>query len=209
MDDKEFIYKIVILDITSSGKTSLINRYINNEYDDKVESTFSPSILEKDLTLNNRKEIKLQLLDTIGRERFISVNKIFIKGAKGLIFLYDISKRRSLDDAKYYFYNIKQEISDDVVIVLVGNHLDIDYENDEDYGHREITREEGQNFANENNLLFYEVSAKNWTNVNEFFDELIQRIYENSPNEENDNRILNENNINLRNNRPAKRGCLK
>ena len=208
MDDQGLIYKIVLLDIFGSGKTSLINRYINNQYDDKIYTTFATSFLEKDITLNNGKKIKLQLWDTIGREKFISVNKIFIKGAKGLIFLYNISKRRSLDDAKSYFYNIKQEISDDVVIALVGNCLDIDYGN-EDYRRREITREEGQNFANENNLLFYEVSAKDGTNVNEFFDELIQRIYENSPNAENDNRILNENNINLRNNRPAKRGCLK
>ena len=208
MDDQGLIYKIVLLDIFGSGKTSLINRYINNQYDDKIYTTFATSFLEKDITLNNGKKIKLQLWDTIGREKFISVNKIFIKGAKGLIFLYNISKRRSLDDAKSYFYNIKQEISDDVVIALVGNCLDIDYGN-EDYRRREITREEGQNFANENNLLFYEVSAKDGTNVNEFFDELIHRIYENSPNDENDNRILNENNINLRNNRPSKRGCLK
>ena len=208
MDDQGLIYKIVLLDIFGSGKTSLINRYINNQYDDKIYTTFATSFLEKDITLNNGKKIKLQLWDTIGREKFISVNKIFIKGAKGLIFLYDISKRSTLDDAKSYFYNIKQEISDDVVIALVGNCLDIDYGN-EDYRRREITREEGQNFANENNLLFYEVSAKDGTNVNEFFDELIHRIYENSPNDENDNRILNENNINLRNNRPSKRGCLK
>ena len=53
------------------------------------------------------------------------------------------------------------------------------------------------------------IFSKDGTNVNEFFDELIHRIYENSPNDENDNRILNENNINLRNNRPSKRGCLK
>ena len=189
MDDQGLIYKIVLLDIFGSGKTSLINRYINNQYDDKIYTTFATSFLEKDITLNNGKKIKLQLWDTIGREKFISVNKIFIKGAKGLIFLYNISKRRSLDDAKSYFYNIKQEISDDVVIALVGNCLDIDYGN-EDYRRREITREEGQNFANENNLLFYEVSAKDGTNVNEFFDELIQRIYENIPNAENDNRIL-------------------
>ena len=45
MDDKEFIYKIVILDITSSGKTSLINRYIHNEYDDKINTTFTANFL--------------------------------------------------------------------------------------------------------------------------------------------------------------------
>ena len=191
MDDKD-IYKIVVLDNCCSGKTNLINRYVLNEYNNNEIPRLAQIYLEKSVELNNGKKIIVQLWDTIGRDKYIYSDKKLTKGAKGLIFLYNISNRNSFNEIKSYFYDIKQGISDNVVLALVGNHLDVDDEDDNDnnYSCRKITTNEGQNFAEENNLLFYEVSAKDGTNVNEFFDELIQRIYENIPNAENDNRIL-------------------
>ena len=187
MFDEELTYKIVILSYNDTGKTNLINRY-----------------------MNNGKEIKVELWDTASGETFKSLNRIFVRGAKGLIFLYDISYQRSLNEAIDYFNFIKSEISDDVIIALVGNKIDIDYDNNSYYS-RKITIEEGQRIANENNFLFFEVSAKNGINVDECFHALIQRIYENDPNTINEHRILNEkkNTIQLRNNRAPKRGCLK
>ena len=205
MSDEELIYKIVILSYYDSGKTSIINRYISNIYTEDKYRTISPSFLEKFVTLNNGKKIKIELWDTLSGERYRSICRILVKGAKGLIFLYDISYQRSLNGAKEFFYYLRDILSDDVVFALVGNKLDKEYE------YREIETEEGQRFANENNLLFFEVSAKNGTNIDAFFNALIQRIYENDPNTENERRIINENKkkIKLRNNRTPKRGCLK
>ena len=210
MSDEELKYKIVILSYYDSGKTNIINIYISNEYDENTYRTISSSFSEKYVTLNNRKEIKIELWDTISGERYRSINKIFVRGAKGIIFLYDISYRESFYGAKDYFNYMKDILPNDVVYALVGNKLDIDYEYNS-YRYRQITTEEGQRFANENNLLFFEVSAKNGTNIDTFFNDLIRRIYENDPDTENERRIINENKnrIGLRNNRTPKRGCLK
>ena len=119
-----------------------------------------------------------------------------MRNCKGVILLYDITSRESFEEVNKS-YNDVRDVLDNPVITLVGNKLDLDYE-------RYVTTEEGQRFADEHNLLFYEVSAKNGTNVNECFNTLFQRIYDNDPNKEEKRRIFQ-----LINNRPPKRGCLK
>ena len=74
------------------------------------------------------------------------------------------------------------------------------------YDRREISTEEGQKFAEDNNLLFFEASNITKININECFNALINRIYENDPKR---NRNENKDNFKLGQNRPAKRGCLK
>ena len=94
---------------------------------------------------------------------------------------------------------MKYYIGDDAVIALVGNKLDL-FEN------YKITSEEGERIAKEHNFLFFEVSAKDGTNVDNCFNTIIQRIYEKDYNNPN---LLTENNIKLKNNRPGQKGCLK
>ena len=130
------------------------------------------------------------------------LSKIFLKYSKGVIFLYDITKEKSLDDTIYCYNYMKDYIPNDAIIALVGNKIDL-------FEYGEITREKGEKIANEYNFLFDEVSAKDGANVNEFFNTLIQRIYERQHNIEDESKTLNENNIKLNNNREGKKGCLK
>ena len=155
--------------------------------------------MNKDVILNNGRRVTLNVWDTSGAERFMSMNKIFLKGSKGVILLYDITERSSLEDSMDCYTYLKDYIPEDAVIALVGNKLDL-------YEQYEITSEEGERTANEHNFLFFEVSAKDGTNVDNCFNTLIQRIYEKEHNLPN---LLNENNIKLSNNRPGKKGCLK
>ena len=203
----EPIYKIVVLSIDYCGKTSFITRYLDNIYDGNNLTTYGVDFKTKTHLLKNGTKIKVQIWDTASGERNMSFNRIFIKNAKGIIILYDISKRASFDDAKYYLREIKEYPINDNVIALVGNKLDLDNNDYISYQTREITTEEGQNFANENNLLFFEVSAKNGTNVDKCFNDLIERIYEKEQNNNNESGIIIENKIKSK--RPAKRGCLK
>ena len=202
-DEEEIYYKIVLLGSSYSGKTNLINRYVNNTFNNNSYYTISTDFVNKNVTLDNGEIINIYLWDTPGGERYISFNRIFTNKADGIILVYDISSRNSFEEIKYYLNCFKYNNTDkQLFVALVGNKIDIDYSN-EYYERREVTTEEGQQYAEENNFLFYETSAKDGINVNECFDNLINRIYQNDAN------FQQKNIIKINKKRPPKRGCLK
>ena len=198
-------YKLVILSNYESGKTSIIYNYIGLPFKVNTPRTTGPTFFVKNVILNNGKKIKLEIWDTPTGERYMALRKVFVKDCKGAIFLYDISNRRSFEDIEQTHYYYRDYLFG-AVVALVGNKIDLEYDS---YRNRVIGTEEGERLANKMNCLFFEVSAKNGTNINEFFNTLAQRIYENDPNTEEERRILNENEIKLKNNRTPKKGCLK
>ena len=201
-DDNNIVnYKIVVIGEADTGKTSLINRYLYNEYDDQIYHTSSYNYLEKKVTLNNGEIIMVTIWDSIGYERYRSLLNIFLKDSKGIIIVYDISRKATFKEIDFLLNYVKNW--DPNIVALVGNKLDIEY-NDNYYYRREVTTEEGQKYAEENNLLFYETSGKDGINVNEFFNDFIQRMYEI------EHPVIQERNtLKIQNTRPAKKGCLK
>ena len=97
MDDQNPFYKIILLSSGYPGKTCLINRYINNTYLEDVCATSSSSFQIKDVILNNGIKITVHIWDSSGSETFMSLNKIFLKNSKGIILLYDITQKSSLE----------------------------------------------------------------------------------------------------------------
>ena len=199
-------YNIFVLSLNDSGKTCLIKRYLEDRFAYNTLRTISDYFFKR-IELDNGKSVGIKIHDTPSSERFMGVIKNHIKIANGIIIVYDISYRRTLEDARQWLDYINENIPNRIPIVLVGNKIDIDDEYDS-YTKREISTEEGQQFANDYNLIFYETSAKNGTNVKECFDNLIHEIYLNDP----DFNIEYENSIKLSNKRkerPGKKGYLK
>jgi len=88
----------------------------------------------------------------------------------GAILVYDVTKRSSFNNVSRWLNDIKLNSDQRIIIMLVGNKTDIPYQNP---SKREVTKEEGLKFANENKLLFTESSALSNHNVNEMFEELL------------------------------------
>ena len=205
-EDNLFNYKIVVVGESDTGKTNLINRFVLGRYDDQLYHTYSSNFLTKKIPLYDDINITTNIWDTVGGERYRSLLRIFMRFSQGIIIVYDISRKYTFESVRYYLDLINQ-IAPNIVVALVGNKVDIEFEYDS-YYEREVTTEEGQKFAEDHNLLFYETSGKNGTNVNEFFNDFIQRIFQNDP--EIQQIIATTNLNNTKNNeRPPKRGCLK
>jgi len=200
----DYFYKIVLLGDYDAGKTNFIYRYFDMNYNFRELKTIGLDYKIKRITLDNGKKVKLQIWDTPSSERFDSITKISFTRANGFIIMYNITKQRSFERAKGWLREIR-DYSDNNNIAFVGNHADIGNSNLY-YDRREISTEEGQKFAEDNNLLFFEASNITKININECFNALINRIYENDPKR---NRNENKDNFKLGQNRPAKRGCLK
>ena len=172
METNEFIYKILLLGDSSVGKTCFLMRYIDNTFQEIHMSTIGLDYKIKNIELADGKTAKFQIWDTAGQDRFRAITKNYYKGAHGIILLYDITNKKTFDNVKNWMNQIKEEVTDKVCIILVGNKIDAEEQ-------RVVTTEEGEKMAQGFGLMFFECSAKNGENISIAFDEIIKKIIEN------------------------------
>ena len=168
----ELVYNVLLLGDSSVGKTCFLLRYCDKSFQEAHLSTIGLDYRLKSMTLQNDKNIKLQIWDTAGQDRFRAITKNYYKGANGIILIYDVTNKQSYENVKNWLTQIKEEANPNVIIYLAGNKIDVEEEQ------RVITTEDGQKIADEYKLPFKETSAKNGINVNEIFQELVEKIDE-------------------------------
>ena len=168
---KQFMYKILLLGDSSVGKTCVLTRYTDNTFQEDHMATIGLDFKIKNVNLDTGKTVKVQIWDTAGQDRFKSITKNYYKGAHGIILIYDVTNKKTFDNVKNWVDIIKEEVSEKVSIILVGNKID---SND----NRKVSSQEGQGIANEYGLPFYETSAKTGYNVDRAFNDLIKKVVE-------------------------------
>jgi len=174
---KDALYKILLLGDWSVGKTCFLMRYTENTFTEIHLSTVGIDYKLKNVTLDNNKVVKTQIWDTAGQERYKTITKSYIKGANGIILIYDITNKSSFEGIKNWIRQIKETVNSRVCVALVANKIDKESE-------RVISKDEGEKLANELQYPFYEASAKEGININECFDNLVKQIdinYTNNP----------------------------
>ena len=166
------VYKVLLLGDSSVGKTCFLLRYCDKTFQEAHLSTIGLDYRLKTMTLKSGKNIKLQIWDTAGQDRFRAITKNYYKGANGIILIYDVTNLQSYENVKNWINQIKDEANPNVIIYLAGNKVDV---KDED---RVVKTVDGKKIADEYNLKFYETSAKSGINVNLIFEELVENVDE-------------------------------
>ena len=167
MADQETLYKILVIGETQVGKSSIILRYVDNSFTDNFHSTIGVDFKSKQISIENN-QIKLQIWDTAGQEKFRSITKAYYHGAKGILIVFDITKMESFKQMPYWIDSVRQICSDTVEIVLVGNKSDMDHY---------VSRDEIETLTSRYDLPYIETSAKDGTNINEAFELITNNIY--------------------------------
>ncbi len=169
MDDFELLIKIVIVGESAVGKTNLLLRYIEDRFDEGLKATIGFDIESKIIDIED-KAVKVQFYDTAGQERFRALTPSNFRNADVVILIYDISNRVSFDRLHDWVVLVKAHAQGEVSMVLIGNKNDLKTE-------RQISFEEGERFAKENNGFFFETSAKTNDNqcVQKAFDFVVQK----------------------------------
>ena len=172
MENKDVLYKILLLGDSAVGKTCFLMRYTDNTFTEIHMSTIGLDYKLKNVQLDNGKIVKIQIWDTAGQDRFRSITKNYYKGAHGIILIYDVTNKKTFENVRTWINQIKEEVSEKVSIILVGNKID-------DEEHREVPNVEGEKLANELGLMFFECSAKSGINIDSTFNELVKKTVEN------------------------------
>ena len=156
-------FKIIIIGDSGVGKSCLSIKASRNYFED----FYSPTVGFEFLTFNVKVEdqnIKLQIWDTCGQEVYRSLISSFYRSASLAIIVYSIDNEESFINIDKWLNDVKSQSNPDVKIFVIGNKVDLEDK-------REVTYEEGENFARDNSMLFYETSAKNGNNIeNMFYD---------------------------------------
>ena len=136
-----------------------------------IQTVGTPFIVSS-YQLSDGSLVNARIVDTGGQERFRALGHQYYQEADGCLLVYDITNRSSFDEIRDYFCEqIEENCKEDIKIILLGNKTDLE-EN------REVSSEEGANFALEKGYTFLETSCLENRNVADSFETLIELSYE-------------------------------
>lgn len=167
--DFDYVFKLLLIGDSGVGKSSLLLRFTSDSFDD-LSPTIGVDFKLKLMTIGG-KRLKLTIWDTAGQERFRTLTSSYYRGAQGIIFVYDVTRRETFTNLSEIWakevdlYSSNQ----DCIKMLVGNKVDRENE-------RVVTKQEGIALARQLGCLFLECSAKTHVNVENCFEELVLKI---------------------------------
>ena len=165
--------KIVLLGDVNVGKTSIASRYCKNSFNEHHINTIGGAYQQQKVVLSNGTMIKLHIWDTSGQERFRAMTNLYYRDAQVAILTYDITNESSFTSIDFWIQELKYKVeNENMILCLVGNKCDVSPED------RKITNFKGKNFAQENNMIFYETSAKSGEGVKDLFVTIANKVYE-------------------------------
>ncbi|PWA23827.1 hypothetical protein CCH79_00010970 [Gambusia affinis] len=169
----DFLFKLLLIGDSGVGKTCLIIRFAEDNFNSTYISTIGIDFKVKTIEVDGKK-VKLQVWDTAGQERFKTITTAYYRGAMGIILVYDITDEKSFENIQNWMKSIKeltssnqittstvsQNASAGVSQMLIGNKCDIESK-------RKVSKETGEKLAKDHSIRFFETSAKSSINVEE------------------------------------------
>lgn len=123
--DYDHLFKLVIIGNSSVGKSSLLLRFSDDQFNENYLTTIGVDFRFRTLTIDG-KQIKLQIWDTAGQERFRTITSAYYKGADGIIIVYDVTNSNSFDDIeKFWISEVESYAEKNVELLLIGNKKDL------------------------------------------------------------------------------------
>lgn len=159
---------LVVLGEGGVGKSACTTRFIDGTYSDNWDPTIEDCYTK--MIEFDGEPYTLEILDTAGiSDGWCGMRDLAVQRSQGILFVYCVDRKRTLEDLKETFQRVnkaRQNLHGTFPMVLVGNKCDLT--------NREVSREDGEKFATDNNCTFFETSAKDNINIEEAFTSLIQ-----------------------------------
>ena len=166
----KYLFKYIIVGDTAVGKSCLLLQFTDKRFQPVHDLTIGVEFGSRTVNVNGQ-QVKLQIWDTAGQEKFRSITRSYYRGAVGALLVYDITRRETFDHLTTWLEDCKKYSTQDITIMLIGNKADLE-------NSRVVTTEEGKAFAEKNGIFFYETSSKTAQNVDEAFINVAKEIFD-------------------------------
>ena len=166
-NEPKYTFKILTLGESGVGKTCILRRFVENKFSKNHLATIGIDFKTKTIYLKGN-EVKLKIWDTAGQERFRNITNQYYKGADGIVLVYDLTNRETMEKIKDWMNQIQlNTTSSEIALVLVANKNDLN---------RVISNEESTNLSQELGIKSFETSALTGDGVNDIFQYLTMEI---------------------------------
>ena len=156
-------FKVVLVGESGVGNTSIITQFIDQTFQEDIQSTTGGTFSTKSVVCDGGKILKFEIWDTAGQEKYRSLTTMFYKDANAAVMVYDVTRKDSYDEIKNYWANqIKDNAPENIILAIAANKSDL-------IEHETVDEGEARNFAKEISAIFISTSAKNSEGINMTF----------------------------------------
>jgi len=166
----KYLFKYIIVGDTAVGKSCLLLQFTDKRFQPVHDLTIGVEFGSRTVNIDGS-QVKLQIWDTAGQEKFRSITRSYYRGTTGALLVYDITRRETFEHLTEWLEDCRKYSNPNMVIMLIGNKCDLEEK-------RAVPREEGEKFAKQHGLFFLETSAKTDQNVDEAFVATAKSIFE-------------------------------
>ncbi|CAG5136800.1 unnamed protein product [Candidula unifasciata] len=170
----EVLFKVIIIGDPTVGKTSFVQRYVNDSYRRDYKMTIGVDFALKVIKWSDKCNIKLQLWDIAGQERFTSMTRVYYKDAHACLVMFDLTQKNTFQNSIKWKKDLDQKCNltdgSPVPCLLLANKCD-------EVDQREVTQGEIEDMCKEHDFIGWsETSVKEGVMIEESMGFLIEEM---------------------------------
>eukprot|EP00049_Salpingoeca_infusionum_P000833 m.42669 g.42669 ORF g.42669 m.42669 type:complete len:1316 (+) comp10724_c1_seq1:102-4049(+) len=167
----DYLFKLLLIGDSGCGKSSILQRFADEQFQSAYISTIGVDFKIRQIEVDG-KRVKLQIWDTAGQERFRSITSSYYRGAHGIFICYNVTDANSFQNATKWLQEISKYAAEDVAVALLGAYADLTDQT-------AVEEKVAQEFADEQGIAQFRVSAKTGLNIDESFMYLTKQVMSN------------------------------